>query len=119
MQLTEDQTKFASQIAGEAECFVVAHEIGHALTQMSPIRGEKGDEIQLAWLQGIGPNHTGEHHADLIGLTILLGMYTDGRRLTLDMSLSYAGAEFLLQIFRVLKCSGLNSPKRIRLPAIA
>jgi|GEM_PF-1504435 len=106
--IEEDQMKIASRIASEAECFVLAHEIGHVLTQLFRILGKQGDDLQLALLQGLEPNHTDEHYADQIGLGILLGVYAGEGRLTLSTSLSYASTEFLLQIFNGLEVLGFE-----------
>ena len=102
--IADYQVKLASMLATECETFLLAHEIGHVLDELSnhghPFFAEIGEEP---------PFHIREeHYADLLGLWIVMELHNENAvRDPFLTPLVYAGAEFALQLYRCLELVGL------------
>lgn len=95
--ITPSQILLASQLAREAETFLLAHEIAHAILD--------------ARIQDVSPElsseHLEEHTADAIGLRVVMDLEHAADK-PLVAAMRYAGAEFAFQIFRALETLGLE-----------
>ncbi len=90
----------ASLLTTEAEIFLIAHEIGHVIDDASkhahPIFSNLDPSLAI--------EHRQEHAADAIALAMVMELQNgDAKRDPFKTPLIYAGAEFALQVYRILE----------------
>lgn len=97
-EVTLDQKLIANILTVRAECFLLAHELGHVLVAMEANKEESID------------NYLEEYHADMTALCINLLANQSVTAVTdhLELMLTYAGAELTLQIWNLLEHFGYN-----------
>lgn len=101
----DHQIEIANLIALEAETFLLAHEIGHII--------DYGSNHQNYAFTNISPtisfDHQEEYAADIIGLILVLELQNDqAEHDPFKTSLTYAGCEFALQIYKGLETLGFE-----------
>jgi len=103
-EITEHQIHAASQLCTEAEAFLLAHEIGHIISDLSESANPMVAQIQ----HNCSEKHYEEYSADAYGLFIAMEFSKEWTTLDVKDYIRYAGIEFSLQIFRVLEQVGFD-----------
>lgn len=109
------QIATAGMLAFEAECFLVAHELGHILVYPGKDFEAQGVLERLTWGNFIGllgsqaATLDEEFVADVLGFQIVMGVFREN--VSQDMTrnqMRYAGIELVLQIYRGLERLGFT-----------
>lgn len=103
--IDENQIQIANLLTIEAEAFLIAHEIGHIITDCIDISSQPLLDLP----DEFSPSHCEEFTADFLGLHLVLEPPNDNaKRDAFKTQFQYAAVEFVLQIYRGLEELGFD-----------